>query len=814
METVLNDLSYGFRNLLRHPGFTAVAVLSLAIGIGANSAIFSVTNALLLRPLPYKNADRLVILWSRSPGLNVPQDWFSPGQYLDVKTQNTVFDETAITIGASFNITGAGTPEHIDGARVSSSFFSLFGVNAMMGRTIQSEEDIPGKPPSLVLSNSFWRRHFGAAEDVIGRTLTLNGNDFTIVGIMPPDFLLNNEVMPAVNGIKNADLLVPLPLAESAQSNRGNEDFNIFGLLKPGVTIVEAQSEMDVIAERMKQQYPANYPPNGGLTISVVPLLQQVVGDISLALKVLFGAVGFVLLIACANVANLLLSRAASRSKEIAIRAAVGATRSRLIRQLITESILLALLAGLIGTGLAYLILKGLVLFGPDNIPRLNEVNIDARVLAFTFFVAVFTGVLFGLAPALRFSRVDLNEVLKESGRHTIRSTHGPRKLLVVSEFGLSLILLIGAALLVRSYQRILDAHPGFNPHNVLSLRLSLINVRYPKPETITAFFREVINRLDRLPEVESVATTYSLPMSTVALAWEPIRVENYAPKSGNELIISNVRIVSPEYFRTMGIPLVQGRYFDQHDAKEAPEAVIVDETFAERFWPNENPIGKRLQRGGSASWRTVVGVISDARQYSSEKEPPIAVYFPFEQYVARNMFLVVRTTVDPATTVSTITKEIQSLDPEMPVFDVGTMEQRLADSLASRRFAMLLLGLFAIVASVLAAIGIFGVMAYSVNERTHEIGIRVALGAPPSRILRLVIKQAIVLTFAGIAVGLICAIAMTRVLSALLFGVSATDAFTFAFMPLVLGFVALVASYLPARRAARIDPIVALKCE
>jgi len=814
METVLNDLSYGFRNLLRHPGFTAVAVLSLAIGIGANSAIFSVTNALLLRPLPYKNADRLVILWSRSPGLNVPQDWFSPGQYLDVKTQNTVFDETAITIGASFNITGAGTPEHIDGARVSSSFFSLFGVNAMMGRTIQSEEDIPGKPPSLVLSNSFWRRHFGAAEDVIGRTLTLNGNDFTIVGIMPPDFLLNNEVMPAVNGIKNADLLVPLPLAESAQSNRGNEDFNIFGLLKPGVTIVEAQSEMDVIAERMKQQYPANYPPNGGLTISVVPLLQQVVGDISLALKVLFGAVGFVLLIACANVANLLLSRAASRSREIAIRAAVGATRSRLIRQLITESILLALLAGLIGTGLAYLILKGLVLFGPDNIPRLNEVNIDARVLAFTFFVAVFTGVLFGLAPALRFSRVDLNEVLKESGRHTIRSTHGPRKLLVVSEFGLSLILLIGAALLVRSYQRILDAHPGFNPHNVLSLRLSLINVRYPKPETITAFFREVINRLDRLPEVESVATTYSLPMSTVALAWEPIRVENYAPKSGNELIISNVRIVSPEYFRTMGIPLVQGRYFDQHDAKEAPEAVIVDETFAERFWPNENPIGKRLQRGGSASWRTVVGVISDARQYSSEKEPPIAVYFPFEQYVARNMFLVVRTTVDPATTVSTITKEIQSLDPEMPVFDVGTMEQRLADSLASRRFAMLLLGLFAIVASVLAAIGIFGVMAYSVNERTHEIGIRVALGAPPSRILRLVIKQAIVLTFAGIAVGLICAIAMTRVLSALLFGVSATDAFTFAFMPLVLGFVALVASYLPARRAARIDPIVALKCE
>jgi predicted permease len=816
MDSLWCDLSNGGRNLLKHPGFTAVAVLSLAIGIGANSAIFSVTNALLLRPLPYKNAERLVILWSRSPGLNVPQDWFSPGQYLDVKDQNSVFDETAITIGASFNISGRGAPEHVDGAKVSSSFFSLVGTTAMLGRVLLADEDIPGKPPTVVLSNGFWRRYFGADESAIGRTLTLNGNDFTVVGVMPPYFVLNKEVMPAVNGIQNADLLVPLPLSESARSNRGNEDFNIFARLKPGISVAQAQSEMDIIADRMKQQYPANYPPDGGLTISVVPLLQQVVGDISLALKILFGAVGFVLLIACANVANLLLSRAATRTKEIAIRSACGASRSRIIRQLVTESILLALLAGLTGTGLAYLMLKALVVLGPDNIPRLNEVSIDVRVLAFTFIVAVLTGVLFGLAPALRVSRIDLNEVLKEGGRRAVsgRATHRPRKLLVVSEIALSLVLLIGAGLLIRSYQRILNAHPGFNPHNVLSLRLSLTNVKYPKPETITAFFRDVIERLNGLSEVESVATTYSLPMSTVALAWEPIRIENYAPKSSHELIISNVRIVSPDYFRTMGIPLVKGRYFDQHDTKDAPETVIVDETLAQRFWPNEDAVGKRIQRGGSGAWRTVVGVISNARQYSSEKEPPIAVYFPFEQYVARNMFLVIRTTIDPASTISTITKEIQSIDPEMPIFDVGTMDQRLSDSLASRRFAMLLLGLFAVVASLLAAIGIFGVIAYTVNERTHEIGIRLALGAQPSGILQLVIKQAVALTSVGVAIGLGCAFALTRVLAAMLFGISTTDVFTFASTPVVLAVVALLASYLPARRASRVDPMVALKCE
>jgi predicted permease len=816
METLLYDLSHGIRTLLKNPGFTAVAVLSLAIGIGANSAIFSVTNALFLRPLPYTDSDRLVILWSRSPGLNVPQDWFSPGQYLDIKTQNTVFDETAITIGASFNLTGQVNPEHIDGARVSSSMFSLLGANAMIGRVFQSEEDQPGKPLTVILCYGFWQRYFGGENDVIGKTLTMNGNDYTVVGVMPAGFSLNKEVMPAVNGIQIADLLVPLPMSETARSNRGNEDFNIFGRLRPGVSIPQAQAEMDIIADRMKQQYPANYPPNGGLTISVVPLLQQVVGDISLALRVLFGAVGFVLLIACANVANLSLSRAAVRQKELAIRAAVGASRIRLIRQLLTESMLLALAGGVVGMVIAYLTIKGLRLFGPDNIPRLNDVSIDSRVLAFTMLIALLTGALFGLVPALRASRVDLNDVLKEGGRSGAsgRGGHQTRKLLVIAEVALSLLLLIGAGLLIRSYQRVWNAYPGFDSHNVLSLRLSLPGNKYPKPESITQFFRRVVERLDVAPEVESVATTYSLPMSTVALAWEPISIEGYAPNGAQELIISNVRIVSPEYFRTMRIPLVRGRYFDEHDTKGAMETVIVDEAMAERFWPKEDPLGKRMQRGGSGSWRTVVGVISDAKQYSTEKEPPIAVYYPFEQFAARNMFLVIRTSRDAAGMIEAVTKEIQAIDPEMPVFDVSTMDQRLHDSLARQRFAMFLLGLFAVVASILAVIGIYGVMAYSVNERTHEIGIRMALGAQPANVLQLVIRQALALTSLGIATGLASAFALTRIMSSLLFGVGATDGLTFVMTPLLLGIVALVASYIPARRAARVDPMIALRCE
>ncbi len=820
MENLWNDLSYAIRMLIKNPGFTTVAILSLAIGIGANSAIFSVTDALLLRPLPYKDSERLAILWNRSPGLNIAQDWFSPGMYLDVKTQNQVFDDVAITIGGSFNMTGQGEPERVDGARVSSSLFTLLGASPLLGRLLLPEEDEPGKPPAAILSNGFWERRFGRDPEVLGKTLTLNGNNFTIVGVMPPDFYLNKEVMPAVNGIRTADILLPLPLSESARTDRDHEDFNIFARLKEGVTVAQAQADMNVIADRMKQQYPGNYPATGGLTISVVPLLDQVVGDIRLALYVLFGAVGFVLLIACVNVANLLLARATVRQKEMAIRAAVGASRVRLLRQLLTESVLLAITGGVIGLMIALVAVKVLRVFGPENIPRLNSVGVDVKAIAFTFSISLLTGVIFGLVPAFSASRVDLNKVLKDGGRTSQgggtfgRGHYQIRKLLVISEVALSLVLLIGAGLLIRSYRSIARSNPGFDPHNVLSLRLSLPGIKYSTPDAVSGFYKQLDERVKALPGVEYVGTNYQLPLSSVALAWEPVTVDGYLPREGESLIISSSGYTNPDYFRAMGIKLLKGRFFNEHDIRGAQEVAIVDDKFAERFWPDQDPIGKRMRRGDSGPWRVVVGMVADEREFGAETEPPITAYFPVEQFNIGSRFLVARTTSDPVQLTQSVIKEIQTLDPELPVYDVSTMEQRLYDSLARQRFSMLLLGVFALFAVILAAIGIYGVMAYSVNQRTHEIGIRMALGAQPRNILRLVIRQALILVTVGIAIGLAAAFALTQVMSSLLYGVSTTDALTFALTAFALGAIALFASYIPARRAARVDPMVALRYE
>src|SRR6266536_8310 len=814
METLLQDLGYGFRMLFKNPRFTAVAVLSLAIGIGADTAIFSVTNALLLRPLPYKDADRLVILWNRSPGLNVAQDWLSPGEYLDIRAENRVFDQVAATIDSSFNLTGQGTPERIEAARVSSSLFPLLGTPALLGRVFSSDEAQQGKPPTAILSNGFWQRHFASDREVIGKTLTLNGNSVTIVGVMPPDFSLNKEVMPTVNSIKKAELLLPLPMGETMRATRTHEDYNIFGRLSPGVSVAQAQVDIDGIVNRMKQQYPGNYPPSSGFTISAVPLLQQVVGEIRRALLILLGAVGFVLLIACVNVANLQLARAAVRQKEIAVRAAVGAGRLRIIRQLLTESVLLALMGGFLGLLLAFVAVRVLRVFGPDSLPRLNEIGLDGRVLGFTFFVSVLTGVVFGLAPALRASRVDLNEVLKDGCRGAVVSGtfgsghHKVCNLMVVVEVALSLVLLIGAGLLVRSYQSIQNSSPGFNPHNVLSFRVSLPPAKY-KGAPVTAFYKQLGERIRVLPGVEAVGTSYSLPMSSVALAWGPITIEGYVPKNSADFIMSNERFVSPGYFPAMGVPLVKGRLFDERDIKGATETVIVNENLAQRFWPNEDPIGKRLERGAEEPWRTVVGVVRDTKQFSVDNEPQISIYHPHEQFPIGSMFLVVRTSSDPMSLNFTIAKEIHALDPELPLFDVKTMEGRLSDSLARRRFSTFLLGIFAGVALILAVIGIYGVMAYSLNQRRHEIGIRMALGAHPGKILRMVIGQSFVLVTLGIAIGLGGAFALTRVVSSLLFGVSATDAATFVIPPLLLVSVGLLASYFPARRAAGVEPLI-----
>src|SRR5687768_7766620 len=801
METWWQDLRHGLRVLASQPAFAAVAVASLALGIGANTAIFSVTNALLLRPLPYEDADRIAILWQRSPGLGVQQDWFSTGQYLDIRTDNQVFTDVAATIGASFNLTGRGVPERIDGARVSSSLFRIFGARAAAGRVFTADEDTPGKPPVVILSNGFWKRRFGADPSVVGKSLTLNGNTVTIVGVMAADFVFNKEVMPAVNGIANVDLLLPLRLPETARANRGGEDFNIFAKLRPDVTLERAQADMNVLASRMKRDYPQNYPPNGGLTISVVPLINQVVGDVRLALYVLLGAVGLVLLIACGNVANLLLSRGAVRAKEMAIRAAVGASRERIVRQLLTEAILLSALGGALGLLLTLAAVKVLGQFGSAKIPRLDEIGIDGRVLAFTFVTALVTGVVFGLVPALRASRLDLNDVLREGGRGAVGGSafglgHNQlRKLLIAAEIALSLVLLIGAGLLIRSYQRITNANPGFDPTNVLSFRVSLPAFKYKTPDEVVAFYQQLEDRLRVLPGVQHVGSNYLLPLSSVALAWEPIGIEGYVPKAaGEDLIIASSGYVTPDHFKAMGIPLLEGRYFDERDIRGAPDVAIVDDKLAERFWPNEDPIGKRMRRGDSGPWRTVVGVVADTKEYEVDGEPPITAFYAVQQIGVGTWYLVMKTRSDPRALWAVVTREVQALDADLPVYEMATMEERLADSLARRRFSMFLLVVFAVCASVLAAIGIYGVVSFWVSQRTRELGIRAALGARQADIMGLVIRQVVMLVAAGIAVGLAAALGLTRVMSSLLFGVSATDAVMYVLLAVVLGAVALVA--------------------
>ena len=647
--------------------------------------------------------------------------------------------------------------------------------------------------------------------------MTLNGNSVPIVGVMPPDFV-EQEVMPTVNKIGNADLLLPLALTEKLRTTRTNEDYNIFGKLRPGVTLAQAQADIDILVNTMKQQYPENYPPSSGFMISVVPLLQQVVGEFRRPLLILLGAVGFVLLIACANVANLQFARAAVRQKEIAVRAAVGAGRRRLIRQLLTESVLLAVLGGLLGLLLDIVAVRVLRSLGSDTLPRLQDIGLDLRVLAFTFVVALLTGIIFGLAPALRASRVDLNSALKDGSRGSGAGTFGDghhriRNLLVVTEVALSLMLLISAGLLLRTYQRILSASPGFTVQNVLSFRLSLPSAKYKGPP-VTAFYNQLLERIKALPGVDAAGTTYSLPMSSVALAWGPITIEGYVPKNSADFIMSNERFVSPGYFPALGVPLVNGRYFDERDVKGAAETVIVNENLARRFWPNEDPLGKRLERGEKEPWRTVVGVVRDTKEFSVDDEPPISIYHPAGQFPIGSMFVVVRTSADPGSMREAITKEIHSIDPEVPAFEFKTMDQRLSESLARRRFAAFLLAVFATVALTLAAIGIYGVLAYSVNQRTHEIGIRMALGAQPARILRMVMRQSLVLVTVGVTLGLGGAFALTRVMASLLYGVSATDFLTFVIPPFVLAAIALLAGYLPARRAARVDPIIALRCE
>jgi predicted permease len=819
------DLRYAIRAFVRTPGFTMAALASLAIGIGANTAIFSVASALLLRPLPYRDADRLVILWNRSPGIGVAEDWFSTAQYFDVRTGHRGFEEVAIAIGANWNLTGDGEPERVGTLRVSSNLLPMLGVAPVLGKGFSADDDRPGRTGVALLGHGTWMRRYGGEASVVGRSLTLNGQPFEVIGVLPAAFDLPREVLPTLGGAEHAEIVLPLPLRADAASVRNGEDYNLIGRLKPGVTLAGAQAEMDVITARLRREHPAVYPANGGLTFSIVPLQQQVVGDVRRSLVILTGAVGFVLLIACANVANLLLSRALSRQKEIAVRAALGAGRGRIVRQLLTESVLLALGGGALGLVLTFWVLEGIRTLGSRSVPRLHEISVDTTVLLFTFVLSAVAGVVFGLVPAWRLSRVDLHQTLKDAGRGA--SGAGAlwgrgqrlRRLLVVAELALSVVLLIGAGLLIRSFVRLQQVSPGFNPSNVLTLELTMTGRKYADATRVLETYKHLWGRLETLPGAAAAGGVSMLPLSQM-FAWGPIVLEGRPLPSGESFVNVDQRTVGGRYFEVMQIPLLEGRLFDEHDTRETPRVVVIDDHMAQVLWPNENPIGKRLRRGGmdaaaDAPWLTVVGVVGRIKQYTlDERDSRIAMYHPHTQVPSRAMNIVVRAGSDPSGLSSAAGAEIRALDPDLPIYNVRTMTDRVDESLARRRFAMLLLALFAALALGLAAVGIYGVIAYLVSQGTREIGIRMALGATPRRIQTLIVTQGLVLAVVGVTLGLAGALVMTRFMRTLLFGVEATDALTFGAIALALTVVALVASWLPARRAARIDPMVSLRAE
>ncbi len=816
MQTLWQDMRYGARMLLKNPGFTLIAVITLALGIGANTAIFSIVNGLLLNPLPYRNADRLAIIWTHSPGANVAQDWPSPGQFSTLKTENSVFEQLALAQGSNVILTGNAEPERLGAVRASSAVFSLLGAQAMLGRVFLPEEDTPDKTLTVILSQGLWRRRFGGDPKVLGQTLTINGRGYTVVGVMPPDFALGHEVMPTVGAVAQAELLLPLPLSVERMNNHGDENYNVLARLKPGATIAQAQAELNLAVRRMEQQFPGNYPASRRFSFSIRPLLEQAVGDVRLALYVLLGAVGCVLLIACANVANLLLARAATREREMAVRAAIGAGRWRVVRQLLTESVLLSAVGGALGLLLAVWGLALLRWLNPGDIPRLAAIRIDNRVLAFTTAVAALTGILFGLAPALRSSRVNLGETLKEGGRSLVGGHHRLRNLLVVTEIALSLVLLIGAGLLIRSFLHVQQVEPGFAPQNVLSMRMALVGPAYSDVARRVSFYQQLWERIRRLPGVEAAGGVSALPL-TGGIGWGSITIEGYNASSGQSMIQADGRSASVGYFEAMRIPLIRGRFFAEHDTKESQRVVIVDENMASTYWPNADPIGKRLKFGGPGSdspWMTVVGVVANVKHYALDTDSRVALYTPHLQSGAGSLSVAARTTADPLGMAAAVTREARALDPNLPLYDVKTMEQWLSESLARRRFAMLMLGLFAVVAMLLAGVGIYGVMSYTVEQRVREIGIRVALGAQTRDVLRLVVRQGMSLTGIGVALGLTAAIAATRVMASLLFGVRATDPLTFVLIALLLAIVALAACWIPAWRATKVDPMVALRCE
>jgi predicted permease len=817
---MLSDLRHALRGLLRTPGFAAAAVLSLAIGIGANAAIFSVMSALLLQPLPYAHADRLVILWNRSPGLGIAEDWFSTAQYFDILKGTRSLEQAAIAIGANYNLTGDGEPERIGTIRMSSNLLPMLGVRAALGRLLVASEDTPGGAPTALISHGTWMRRYGGDARIVGSSITLNGQAYQIVGVLPASFSLPREVLPTLGGAENAEVVLPLPLGADAASVRTREDYNIIGRLRPGVSAPQAQAEMDTLTARLRREFPEVYPPNGGLTFGIVPLQEQVVGEIRRPLAILTGAVGFVLLIACANVANLLLARAMARRQEAAVRAALGASRWRLVRQLMVESLVLAAAGGVAGLGIAMLSVRFLNQLGAASVPRLHEVGVDGGVILFTLVVSMLAGILPGLAPAFRLGRGDVYATLKDATRAAGASAlwgrgANVRRVLVTLELALSVVLLIGAALLLRSFAQLQRTPPGFNPDGVLTFELTMSGRRYEDAWKGLETYKELWRRLATLPGVTASGGVSALPLSQM-FAWGPITVEGRVPEPGEAFINVDMRFATEGYFDAMQIPLRSGRCFEPRDTRDQPRVAIVDEHMARVIWPGADPIGKRFRMGSDpeAPWHTVVGVVGRVKQYALDADSRIAAYFPHTQYPIRAMNVVLRTAGDPAALSGPVARTVASVAADLPIYNLRTMTERVDASLARRRFSMLLLAIAASLAMGLAAIGIYGVMSYIVQQGTRELGIRMALGATPMGIVRLVVRHGLVMAIAGIIVGVVGAWQLSRFVESLLFGVSAVDPLTFIGTPLFLGGVALLASLVPAGRAARIDPVEALRSD
>jgi putative ABC transport system permease protein len=813
MNVWLQDFRYAVRMLRKNAVLSVVMAASLAIGIGANSAIFSVVDALLLRPLPYPEPERLANLWLHSPGLGIFRDWPSPGQYIDIQKENHSFEEMALAQSRTIVLTGREQPERIDALRAQSTLLSMLGAKPLMGRLLLPEEDTPGKPAVAILSYRAWRKLFNSDPGILNKSITLDGKPFIVAGVLQRDFMINSEVMPSEDPMDKLDVFLPLPLAADAEQNRRDENYNILVRLKPGVSVQKAQADIDMIASRIREKDKRD----ASFGMHVVSLQEQVVGDVRRALLVLLGSVGLVLLIACANVANLLLTRAAGREKEVAIRSALGAGWQRIARQLLSESVLLALVGGAAGLLVAQASLYAVRRMNPGNIPRLEDIGLNATVLWFTFIVSLLTGILFGLAPLWRAIHLDLNNSLKAGGRSGQSDgglrlrRHRLRGLLVVSELTLSLMLLIGAGLLVRSFVRLQSVPPGFSTAGVLTMQIAANDPKYKDEKAVMNFYRDIDERVSRLPGIKSEGEVSGLPLAG-AVGWGSVNVEGYTPPPGQELQV-DIRTASTGYFRTMGIPLIKGRFFSEYDTSEMPPVAIIDEKFAQRFWPNDNPIGKHVWFNPKKPV-TIVGVVGVVKQYGLDTDGKIATYFSQQQNPNTGMFLVARGSSDAAPLAAAITQEIHSVDPTAVVYGVRSMQDRLYDSLARQRFASTMLGAFALFALLLAAVGLYGVMSYLVSQSTRDIGVRIALGARRADIIGMVVRHGMELSAAGIVAGLVGAVAVTRVMASLLFGVSAMDAVTFLLVPAILAAVAFAATTIPALRATGVDPIVALREE